>query len=418
MAAAQHRLNTILAAVPGAAPVAAKCSASPDDIVIIAGCRTPMTKSRKGLLKDTPCADMLAAALKGAIERAKIDPKLIDDVVVGNVGQDGAGALQARMASILAGIPQESSVMALNRQCSSGLQSIAQVAAALRAGFYEVGIAAGVESMSMSAKKPPPKVPDDMSHRLGEGQLVRDCMTPMGITSENVAQQFGIDRKTQDEFALRSYQRALAAQAAGHFDAEIVPIKTTVKDKEGKKQKVTVTKDDGPRPTTLESLQKLKPAFKADGCSHAGNSSQTTDGAAAVVMTKRSTAQRLGLPILGVFRGFSVTGVPPRIMGIGPAFAIPAVLKQTGLGVQDIDIFELNEAFASQAVYCAQKLGLPADKVNPQGGAIALGHPLGMTGTRCTVSLLYQLQRTGKQRGVVSMCIGTGMGAAGVFSRD
>eukprot|EP01065_Artemidia_motanka_P040525 TRINITY_DN509_c0_g1_i1.p2 TRINITY_DN509_c0_g1~~TRINITY_DN509_c0_g1_i1.p2 ORF type:complete len:439 (+),score=159.19 TRINITY_DN509_c0_g1_i1:65-1318(+) len=416
---AANRLRTIAETVPGASMQSTPCAApTGEDIVIVSGCRTPMTKSRKGLLKDTTCADMLAVALKEAIRRAGVRPDQIDDVVVGNVGQDGAGALQARLATFLAGIPKESSVMALNRQCSSGLTSIAAVASSIRSGFIDVGIAAGVESMSMSAKKPPPRVPDDMSHRLAEGQQVRDCLTPMGITSENVAKDFGIGRAEQDAFALRSYEKALAAQAAGLFDCEIVPVTTNVKDKEGKKQRVTVTKDDGPRPTTLENLGKLKPAFKADGCSHAGNSSQTTDGASAVVMCKRSMAEKMGLPILGVFRGFKVTGVPPRVMGIGPAVAIPAVLKQTGLSVSDIDIFELNEAFASQALYCMKKLELPAEKVNPQGGAIALGHPLGMTGTRCAVSLLYQLQRSGKDRGVVSMCIGTGMGAAGVFSRN
>lgn len=416
---ATHRLRTIAETVPGVGRQSVPCFASNgDDIVILAGARTAMTKSRKGLLKDTPCADMLAAALKGAIERSKVKPEQIDDVIVGNCGQDGAGALQARLATILAGIPQESSVMAINRQCSSGLTSIAHIAANIKAGFIDIGIAAGVESMSQSATKPPPKVPGDMSLRLSEGQLVRDCLTPMGITSENVASDFGIGRPEQDQFALRSYQRALEAQEKGFFASEIVPVMTTVKDKEGKKQKVTVTKDEGPRPTTLAGLQKLKPAFKADGASHAGNSSQTTDGAAAVVMTKRSTAERLGLPILGVFRGFKVVGVAPRIMGIGPAVAIPAVLKQVGLRTDDVDIFELNEAFASQALYCAKELNLSAEKVNPQGGAIALGHPLGMTGTRCSLSVLHQLQRTGKDVGVVSMCIGTGMGAAGVFSRN
>jgi len=416
---ATQRLRTIAETVPGVGRQSVPCfSSSPDDIVVLGGARTPMCKSRKGALKDTACADMLAVAIKGAMERSKVKPEQIDDVIVGNCGQDGAGALQGRLATFLAGIPKESSVMAINRQCSSGLTSIAHVAANIKAGFIDIGIAAGVESMSQSAKKPPPKVPGDMSNRLGESQTVRDCLTPMGITSENVASDYGIGRPEQDDFALRSYQRALDAQNKGFFDAEIVPITTTVKDKEGKKQKVTVSKDEGPRPTTLAGLQKLKPAFKADGASHAGNSSQTTDGAAAVVLTKRSTAERMGLPILGVFRGFKVVGVAPRVMGIGPAVAIPAVLKQVGLSKDDVDIFELNEAFASQALYCVKELGLDSAKVNPQGGAIALGHPLGMTGTRCSLSVLTQLQRTGKDVGVVSMCIGTGMGAAGVFTRN
>lgn len=411
------RLRTILEAVEPQHPLAAApCfGKSGDDIVVVSGCRTPMTRARKGGLKDTACADMLAVALGEAVKRAGIKPTQVDDVIVGNVGMDGAGAIQARVAMLLAGIPQESSVMAINRQCSSGLNAVAQTAANLKSGFVDIAIAAGVESMSTPA--PLPNF-GKISGRLGEKQVVRDCLTPMGTTSENVAKQFKITRDVQDEFALKSYEKALAAQAAGHFKPEIVPVKTKVKGKDGKTQKVTVDADDGPRPTTLEGLKKLKPAFSPTGASHAGNSSQTTDGAAAVVMAKRSTAEKLGLPILGVFRGFAVKGVPPRIMGIGPVAAIPAVLKQTGLNKDDIDIFELNEAFASQALYCINELGLPKEKINPQGGAIALGHPLGMTGTRCTVSLLYQLQRTKKNTGVVSMCIGTGMGAAGVFTRE
>ncbi|KAJ9462429.1 3-ketoacyl-CoA thiolase 1 [Diplonema papillatum] len=412
------RLQTMLAAVPEKNANVAPCKShgsSPDDIVIVGGARTALCKARRGMFKDTPCADMLAVAMKEAMARAGISPAQVDDVVIGNCGMDGAGALQMRVAAFLAGIPKESSAMAINRQCSSGLQAIANVATAISAGFYNIGIAGGVESMSTPG--PTPKL-SNISSRLSELQEARDCLTPMGVTSENVAKQFGIDREMQDKFALSSYQRALAAQKAGAFTKEIVPVSTKVKDKEGKTHKVTVDKDEGPRPTTLEGLQKLKPSFAADGASHAGNSSQTTDGAAAVVLCKRSTATQLGLPILGVFRGFAVKGVPPRVMGIGPAVAIPAVLKQTGYAKDDIDVFELNEAFASQALYCMKELGLDSKKVNPLGGAIALGHPLGCTGTRCTVTLLHHLQATQQNTGVVSMCIGTGMGAAAVFTRE
>eukprot|EP01059_Diplonema_ambulator_P009101 TRINITY_DN1890_c3_g1_i1.p1 TRINITY_DN1890_c3_g1~~TRINITY_DN1890_c3_g1_i1.p1 ORF type:complete len:481 (+),score=152.24 TRINITY_DN1890_c3_g1_i1:190-1443(+) len=414
------RLSTMMEAIPERATNNVQCAAkgqNPDDIVIVSGARTALARARKGGFKDTAGTDMCAAAMKEAIVRAGIKPELIDDVVVGNVGMSGAGAVQARLAALLAGIPETSSVMALNRQCSSGLQSVAHVAASIKSGFIKFGMAAGVESMTLSGKSPTPKM-SELSGRLGESQVVRDCLIPMGVTSENVAKKYNIDRLSQDKFALASYEKALAAQAAGAFDKEIVPVEVKFKNAEGKTEKIVVSKDEGPRPTTLEGLQKLKPAFMADGASHAGNSSQVTDGAAAVVMCTRQTAKEMGLPILGVFRGFVVKGVPPKIMGVGPAFAIPAVLEQTGYKKDEIDVFELNEAFASQALYCINNLGLDMNKVNPLGGAIALGHPLGATGTRCTVTLLHHLQATKKNTGIVSMCIGTGMGAAAVFTRE
>lgn len=410
----------MLEAVPEMGVNNVQCGArgqNADDIVIVSGARTALARARKGGFKDTAATDMCAAAMKEAIARAGIKPELIDDVVVGNVGLSGAGAVQARLAALLAGIPETSSAMSLNRQCSSGLQSVAQIAGALKSGFIKFGVAAGMESMTQSGKAPTPKMAE-LSARLGEKQTVRDCLIPMGVTSENVAKKYNVDRLTQDKFALASYEKALKAQAEGAFDKEIVPVVVKFKNAEGKTEKITVSKDEGPRPTTLEGLQKLKPAFMADGASHAGNSSQVTDGAAAVVMCKRQTAQEMGLPILGVFRGFAVKGVPPKIMGVGPAFAIPAALEQTGYSKDEIDVFELNEAFASQALYCINHLGLDANKVNPLGGAIALGHPLGATGTRCTVTLLHHLQATKKNTGVVSMCIGTGMGAAAVFTRE
>ncbi|NWT82363.1 THIKB thiolase, partial [Lanius ludovicianus] len=271
--------------------------------------------------------------------------------------------------------------------------------------------------------------PGDISSSMMDNPKARDCLIPMGITSENVAEKFGVSRKKQDAFALASQQnsppkyfnsfftRAARAQQMGLFKTEIVPVKTTVSDNDGNKKTITVHQDEGIRPsTTLEGLAKLKPAFKEDGSTTAGNASQVSDGAAAVLLAKRSKAAQLGLPVLGVLKSFAVVGVPPDVMGIGPAYAIPVAVEKAGLTLNDIDIYEINEAFASQAVYCVEKLGIPLEKVNPLGGAIALGHPLGCTGARQVVTLLNELKRRGKRAyGVVSMCIGTGMGAAAVF---
>ncbi|NXQ06583.1 THIKB thiolase, partial [Vidua macroura] len=274
--------------------------------------------------------------------------------------------------------------------------------------------------------------PGDISSNMMDNPKARDCLIPMGITSENVAEKFGVSRKKQDAFALASQQKkhtatswssaafvlpSTKAQQMGLFKTEIVPVKTTVADNEGNKKTITVHQDEGIRPsTTLEGLAKLKPAFKEDGSTTAGNASQVSDGAAAVLLAKRSKAAQLGLPVLGVLRSFAVVGVPPDVMGIGPAYAIPVAVEKAGLTLNDIDIYEINEAFASQAVYCVEKLGIPMEKVNPLGGAIALGHPLGCTGARQVVTLLNELKRRGKRAyGVVSMCIGTGMGAAAVF---
>ncbi|NWV74587.1 THIKB thiolase, partial [Dasyornis broadbenti] len=286
--------------------------------------------------------------------------------------------------------------------------------------------------------------PGNISSSVMDNSKARDCLIPMGITSENVAEKFGVSRKKQDAFALTSQQKkhtatsgevqplcrfpilnseqrslrgAAKAQQMGLFKTEIVPVKTTVTDNEGNSKTITVHQDEGIRPsTTLEGLAKLKPAFKEDGSTTAGNASQVSDGAAAVLLAKRSKAAQLGLPVLGVLRSFAVVGVPPDVMGIGPAYAIPVAVEKAGLTLSDIDIYEINEAFASQAVYCVEKLGIPMEKVNPLGGAIALGHPLGCTGARQVVTLLNELKRRGKRAyGVVSMCIGTGMGAAAVF---
>eukprot|EP00479_Gromia_sphaerica_P015235 TRINITY_DN957_c0_g1_i2.p1 TRINITY_DN957_c0_g1~~TRINITY_DN957_c0_g1_i2.p1 ORF type:complete len:274 (-),score=69.74 TRINITY_DN957_c0_g1_i2:109-930(-) len=250
--------------------------------------------------------------------------------------------------------------------------------------------------------------------RIQENQSAVDCLIPMGITSENVAEDFGVTRRSQDELAARSHERAAAAKE--RFQTEIVHVTTTVKDKlSGEVKAVTLEHDEGIRVSKLAKLMSLKPAFKKNGTTTAGNSSQVSDGAAAALLMKRSKAQELGLSIMGVFRSFAVRGVPPRIMGIGPAYAIPAALESAGLTKDDIDLYEINEAFASQAVYCVEKLGLSWDNVNVNGGAIALGHPLGCTGCRMTATLLHEMKRRGDRFGVVSMCIGSGQGAAAVY---
>lgn len=261
--------------------------------------------------------------------------------------------------------------------------------------------------------------PKEMNPAIFECEAAQDCMIPMGITSENVAEKFGITREAQDALAASSHNKAEVAQANGWFKEEIIPVETIQINKDGDEVEVTVSEDDGIRKgMKVENLAKLKPAFAEDGCTTAGNSSQTSDGAAAVLVARRSAAVAAGLPIIGKFKSFAVTGCPPDIMGIGPAVAIPAALAKAGMSINDIDIFEVNEAFASQAVYCVDELKIPRDKLNPKGGAIALGHPLGCTGARQIGTLLHELRRTGKKNGVISMCIGTGMGAAAVFEAE
>ncbi len=331
-----------------------------------------MCRARRGGLAQVPVEEMLATVLKATVARTKIDPKLVGDIVVGTVlGGGSQRANECRIAAFLAGFPEEVPVHILNRQCSSGLQALASVAAAITAGYYEVGLACGVESMSLSAFA----WEGSMNPKVFLNQQAKDCLLPMGITSENVASRYGVSRREQDEFAVSSHAKAAAAIQGGKFKKEIVPVATKVKDpKTGQERSVLVDTDDGVRAdTTLELLSKLKPAFSATGTTTAGNASQVTDGAAAVLAMKRSTAKRLGLPILGVFRSFAVVGCPPDVMGIGPAVAIPPALRAAGLGVTDVDVYEINEAFASQAVYCIKKLGIPIDRCNPNGGAIALG---------------------------------------------
>lgn len=387
---------------------------SDDDVVIVSAVRTAITRAKRGAFKDTHPTEMLSAVLKGVVERVKVDPKIVQDIVVGTVLAPGGGATQARMAMFLAGFPEEVSIATTNRQCSSGIQAVATIAAAIKNGYIDVGIGAGVETMSLHDMI---ASVGDINQRVFENAKAQDCMMSMGETSENVAAQFGITREEQDKMGYESQMKAAKAQKEGKFDSEIIPVATTVDDN-GTKKQITVTKDEGPRPTTLEALKKLKPAFKEGGTTTAGNSSQVSDGAAAVLLMRRSVAKKLGLTPLAIFRSFAVVGVPPNIMGVGPAYAIPEALKKAGLKVEDIDVFEINEAFASQATYSVKKLGIPMEKVNPNGGAIALGHPLGCTGARQVATLLPELQRSNGRYGVISMCIGTGMGAAAVIERD
>lgn len=390
---------------------------NPDDVVIVDAVRTPLCRARKGGLKDTMHEEILSFALKAILERNRINPALIDDIQVGNVLPPGGGATLARMAALYAGYPDTTSISTINRQCSSGLQACASIVAAIQNGTIDIGVGAGVESMTKNYG--PGAMPSELSDKVLANKASADCLMPMGITSENVASQFGVSRDNQDRFAVSSHQKAAKAAQNGWFKHEIVPVKVNVTAKDGSEQQVIIDKDDGIRAnSSFESLSKLKPAFKEDGTTTAGNASQVTDGAAAVLLMKRKKAQELGLPILGKWVSFAVAGVPPHIMGIGPAFAIPKALEKARLKVEDIDIYEINEAFASQCLYSAYKLGIPMDKLNPKGGAIALGHPLGCTGARQIATLMPELKRTGKKFGVISMCIGTGMGAAAVVEAE
>ncbi|KAF5452173.1 hypothetical protein F2P56_027201 [Juglans regia] len=389
-----------------------------DDVVIVAAHRTPICKSKRGGFKDTYPDDLLAPVLKALIEKTNLNPSEVGDIVVGSVLAPGSQrASECRMAAFYAGFPETVPVRTVNRQCSSGLQAVADVAAAIRAGFYDIGIGAGLESMTTN----PMAWEGSVNPKVKAFEQAQNCLLPMGITSENVAHRFGVTRQEQDQAAVESHRRAAAATASGKFKDEIIPVPTKIVDpKSGEEKPVKISVDDGIRPSaTVSDLARLKPAFKKDGSTTAGNSSQVSDGAGAVLLMKRSVALQKGLPILGVFRTFVAVGVDPSIMGVGPAVAIPAAVKAAGLELDDIDLFEINEAFASQFVYCRNKLGLDPEKINVNGGAMALGHPLGATGARCVATLLHEMKRRGKdcRFGVVSMCIGTGMGAAAVFER-
>ncbi|KAJ2095583.1 3-ketoacyl-CoA thiolase with broad chain length specificity [Coemansia sp. RSA 922] len=392
---------------------------NPDDVVIVQALRTPITRAGKGGFKDTTSEYLLGTILRGLVERTGIDPSLVEDICVGNVCPPAGGATTARMAALYAGFPHTTCVQTVNRQCSSGLQAVVHIAHAIQSGMIDVGIGAGVESMTQFYGPKNKMIPDTISDEVMAAPQAADCLTPMGFTSENVAKDFGIPRSKQDAFAALSHQRAARAQKEGLFDAEIYPVKTKITDKDGNEQEVVISRDDGVRAeATAESLSKLRPAFSADGFTTAGNASQVSDGAAAVLLMKRSKAIELRLPIQGKLVASAVAGVPPRIMGVGPAFAVPAVLKKTGLTIDQLEIVELNEAFASQAVYSMEKLGLDINKVNPKGGAIAFGHPLGCTGARQISTLLTELKRQNKRVGCTTMCIGGGFGMAAIFESE
>jgi acetyl-CoA acyltransferase 1 len=389
-----------------------------DDVVIVSALRTPMTRAKKGPLRQTAPEMLLSHVFKSTLERTKLDPKLVEDVQVGNVLMPGAGAFNARAAMFLSGMATETPCSAVNRQCSSGLEACALIAAKIKAGLIECGIGAGVESMSLFDMNGMVD-PEKLSEEIFENTDASNCMLPMGLTSENVCEKYGLQRDKLDQFAYESHMKALNAQRLGYFAKEIVPIKVKLTDKEGNEKELLVEHDDGIRPkTTVERLAKLKPSFKKGGLSTAGNSSQVTDGAAAVLLMTRRLANQLGLKVLGKFISHAVVGVPPEIMGIGPAVAIPRALEIGKLCTHAIDVFQINEAFASQCTYSRDVLKIDPKKVNPKGGAIALGHPLGCTGAREFATLLEVLQREKKKLGVISMCIGTGMGAAAVIEAE
>ncbi len=399
---------------------------NPNDIVFLSSIRTPVTRAKKGGLKDAYPEELLSVVLKATLDKnPNLDPSRIQDVAVGSVLQELGGAKAGRMAQNHAGYPSTVAFYTVNRQCSSGLAAITNVAHAIAVGSIDVGVGGGMESMTRNYTTR--AIPTTLWPALkgSPDKDARDCIMPMGLTSENVAERYGINREDQDAFAARSHQKAAKAQREGLFDAEIVPVTARWRDLEDPEnvpeKTITVTKDDGIRPNaTAASLGKLKPAFKADGSSTAGNSSQVSDGAAATLMMRRSTAAELGLTssIIGKWSGTQVIGCHPDEMGIGPAIAIPKLLDYTGISKDDVGIWEINEAFASQSLYCVRKLGIDEEKLNPKGGAIALGHPLGATGARQLATLLPEMERQGQELGVISMCVGTGMGMASLIVRE
>ncbi len=383
------------------------------EIVIAEAVRSAVGRGNKGTLATRRPDELAADVVRGLLARVPQVKGKIDDVVLGCAMPEGEQGLNvARLISLLADLGPEVPAQTINRFCSSGLQAIAIAAGSIAIGSNDIVLAGGVESMSY--------VPMTGFHLSASPELMDKlpgANTPMGITAENVANRFNITRQMQDEFAFKSQQKAKAALASNAFAAEIVPVRA-VAYVDGKKTYKDFTVDELPRPdTTLEGLGKLPPAFAQGGSVTAGNSSPISDGAAACLVMSRDKANELGIAPLGIFKKFVTVGVDPEIMGIGPIPAVKKLLAKTGLKVADIDLFELNEAFASQSVYCQKELGIPDDKINVNGGAIALGHPLGCTGAKLTASALYELKRRGGKRAIVTMCIGGGQGAAGLFER-
>jgi acetyl-CoA acyltransferase len=379
------------------------------EAVIVSYARTPIGRAKKGSLKDTRPEEFAAPVLKELLKRTPgLKPEMVDDVMVGCAMPEGEQGMNiARMITLLAGFPVEVTGTTLNRFCSSGSQTIAWAADTIKAGSNEIVIAGGVESMSLVA--------------MGGNKLIADpavmdalpnAYAGMGTTAEVVARQFNISREDQDKFAVESHHRAAAAIAAGKFKDEIVPLKVRTLD-DGKWREFVFDTDEGPRAdTSYDALAKLKPVFDPKGSVTAGNASQINDGAAFVVVMSEEKAREMGLPILAYVRHWSVAGVAPDIMGIGPAKAVPKLLAKAKLTLADIDVIEINEAFASQSIYCCRELGLDPAKTNVNGGAIATGHPLGATGAILTCKLLGELKRRNAKRGIVTMCIGGGMGFA------
>jgi len=396
------------------------------EAVIVAAKRTPIGKAYRGAFNNTYGATLGAEALRAVVAHAAVDPGEIDDIAMGCAMQQGTtGNNIARQAALRAGLPNTVSAMTIDRQCSSGLMGVAAAAKYIINDGAPVAIGAGIESISLVQND---KMNSFMATDPWLHEHMRELGTSMIETAEIVAERYGVSREAQDEYALQSQQRTAQAQSEGRFDSEIVPVTTVMKVLVDKKtgetadKEITVTADEGNRPqTTLEDLRKLNPVFKGGRYVPegkfvtAGNASQLSDGAAAILLMERKEAEKRGLEALGAYRGMAVAGCGPEEMGIGPVFAIPKLLERNGLTVDDIDIWELNEAFASQVLYCRDKLGIPNEKLNVSGGSISIGHPYGMTCARCTAHLLYEGKRRGARYGVVTMCVGGGMGAAGLF---
>jgi acetyl-CoA acyltransferase len=393
-----------------------------EEAYVVAATRTPVGKAPRGALRNVRPDDLLVAAIRAVVAQVpSLDPAAIEDAVIGCAFPEGEQGMNvARNAALLAGLPDTVAGMTVNRYCSSGLNAIAIAADRIRVGEADVMLAGGVESMSMVPMAG--NKPSFNPHIFDADQNVGIAFG-MGITAEKVAQGWKVSREAQDEFALTSHQRAIAAQKAGEFGDEITPFEVdervaNLASHELEVNKRTVSLDEGPRAdTSAQALAKLKPAFAAKGSVTAGNSSQTSDGAGALLLASEGAVKRFNLKPLARFVSFAVRGVPPQIMGIGPKEAIPAALRNAGLKLDDMDWIELNEAFAAQALAVIGDLGLDRAKVNPMGGAIALGHPLGATGAIRSATVLHALRRRGLKYGMVTMCVGTGMGAAGIFER-
>lgn len=382
------------------------------DPVIVAAVRTPVGKAKRGSLTSFRPEEMASAVIRELLSRASpLQPEDIDDLIIGCAFPEGQQGMNiARLIGFQSGLPVEVPAETVNRFCSSGLQSIAHAAQAIAAGHIQTAIAGGVESMSMVPMTgfkfaPSPTLAVEYP----------EAFTSMGLTAENVAEKYGISREAQDEFSLHSNQKAVKAVESGHFDPQLIPLEVSVTTPEGE-HTFTFARDEGPRAdTSLEALARLRPAFKEGGTVTAGNSSQMSDGAAGVVIMSRARAEELGLKPLVRFVSYAAAGVPPEIMGIGPVKAVPKVLELSGLSLDDIGLIELNEAFAAQSLAVIEDLGLNLEITNVNGGAIALGHPLGCTGAKLATQMIYEMKHRDVELGMVTMCIGGGMGAAGIF---